>query len=101
MAVRAASSAIHHRQPPGRRQQYRHRGGHTFSSGRPINTPVEIVAMLNKEINAALADAKMQARLAELGGVALPGSVADFGKLIADETEKWAKVVKFADVRVD
>ena len=73
----------------------------SYGLGAPINTPVEIVAMLNKEINAALADAKMQARLAELGGVALPGSVADFVKLIADETEKWAKVVKFAGVRVD
>jgi tripartite-type tricarboxylate transporter receptor subunit TctC len=73
----------------------------SYGLGAPINTPVEIVAMLNKEINAALADAKMQARLADLGGVALPGSVADFGKLIADETEKWAKVVKFAGVRVD
>jgi hypothetical protein len=48
-----------------------------------------------------LVDARMQARLADLGGVALPGSVADFVKLIADETEKWAKVVKFAGVRVD
>jgi tripartite-type tricarboxylate transporter receptor subunit TctC len=73
----------------------------SYGLGAPINTPVEIVAMLNKEINAALADAKMQARLADLGGVALPGSVADFGKLIADETEKWAKVVKFAGVRLD
>ena len=73
----------------------------SYGLGAPINTPVEIVAMLNKEINAALADAKMQARLADLGGVALPGSPADFGKLIADETEKWEKVVKFAGVRVD
>ena len=73
----------------------------SFGLGAPINTPVEIVAMLNQEINAALVDARMQARLADLGGVALPGSVADFVKLIADETEKWAKVVKFAGVRVD
>jgi tripartite-type tricarboxylate transporter receptor subunit TctC len=73
----------------------------TYGLGAPINTPVEIVAMLDQEINAALVDARMQARLADLGGVALPGSVADFVKLIADETEKWAKVVKFAGVRVD
>jgi tripartite-type tricarboxylate transporter receptor subunit TctC len=73
----------------------------SYGLGAPINTPVEIVAMLNQEINAALVDARMQARLADLGGVALPGSVADFVKLIADETEKWAKVVKFAGVRVD
>jgi len=72
-----------------------------YGLGAPSSTPVEIIAMLNKEINAALADARMQAQLAELGGVALPGSPADFGKLIADETEKWAKVVKFAGVKVD
>jgi len=72
-----------------------------YGLGAPSSTPVEIIAMLNKEINAALADARMQAQLAELGGVALPGSPADFGKLIADETEKWAKVVKFAGGKVD
>jgi tripartite-type tricarboxylate transporter receptor subunit TctC len=72
-----------------------------YGVGAPRNTPAEIVAKLNKEINAALADANMKARLADLGGVALTGSPADFGTLIADETEKWAKVVKFAGVRVD
>jgi tripartite-type tricarboxylate transporter receptor subunit TctC len=69
--------------------------------GAPKNTPAEIVDKLNKEINAVLADPKMKARLAELGATALPGSSADFGKLLADETEKWAKVVKFAGVKVD
>ena len=67
--------------------------------GAPRNTPVEIIDKLNKEINAALADPTMKSRLAELGGTVLPGSPADFGKLIADETEKWAKVVKFAGIK--
>ena len=62
----------------------------------PKGTPAEIIDKLNREINAALADPKIKARLADLGGTALAGSPADFGKLIADETEKWAKVVKFA-----
>ena len=61
----------------------------------------EIVDKLNTEINAALADLKMNARLAEWGATALPGSPADFGKLIAEETEKWGKVVKFAGVKAD
>jgi tripartite-type tricarboxylate transporter receptor subunit TctC len=62
----------------------------------PANTPAEIVDKLNKEINAALADPKMKARLADLGGIILGGSPADFGKFIVKETEKWAKVVKFS-----
>jgi tripartite-type tricarboxylate transporter receptor subunit TctC len=70
-----------------------------YGIGAPRNTPAEIVDKLNKEINAALADPKMNARLADLGGVALPGSPAEFGKLIADETEKWAKVIKFAGIK--
>lgn len=65
----------------------------------PRNTPVEIINRLNKEINTALADPKIKARLAELGGLVLSGSPADFGKLIADETEKWAKVIKFAGIK--
>jgi tripartite-type tricarboxylate transporter receptor subunit TctC len=69
--------------------------------GAPKNTPAEIVNKLNKEINAALADPKMKARLADLGGTALSGSPADFGKFVADETEKSAKVVKFAGVKAD
>ena len=62
-----------------------------FGVGAPKNTPAEIVDKLNKEINAGLADPKMKARLADLGGTVLAGSPADFGKLIADETEKWAQ----------
>ena len=69
--------------------------------GAPKSTPPEIVDKLNKEINAALADPKMKARFAELGATALLGSPADFGKLLADETEKSAKVVKFAGVKAD
>jgi tripartite-type tricarboxylate transporter receptor subunit TctC len=67
--------------------------------GAPKSTPVEIVDKLNREINAGLADPTIRARLAEFGGTALPGLPADFGKLIADETEKWAKVVKFAGLK--
>jgi tripartite-type tricarboxylate transporter receptor subunit TctC len=72
-----------------------------FGVGAPKDTPSEIVNGLNKEVNAALDDPKMKARLAELGGVALPGSPAEFGKLIADETEKWTKVVKFSGRRTE
>jgi tripartite-type tricarboxylate transporter receptor subunit TctC len=67
--------------------------------GAPKNTPAEIIDKLNKEINAALADADIKARLADLGGTTLAGSSADFGKLVADETEKWAKVVKFSGAK--
>ena len=67
--------------------------------GLPKNTPTEIVNTLNKEINVALADPKLTARLAELGGTVLALSPAQFGKLIADTTEKWAKVVKFAGMK--
>ena len=67
--------------------------------GAPKNTPAEIVEQLNKEVNAALADPKIKARLADLGSPALPGSPADFGKLISDETEKWGKVIKFAGIK--
>jgi tripartite-type tricarboxylate transporter receptor subunit TctC len=67
--------------------------------GAPRNTPEEIVATLNKEINAGLADSRLKARLAELGGVVLTGSPADFGRFIAAETEKWGKVVKFAGIK--
>jgi tripartite-type tricarboxylate transporter receptor subunit TctC len=69
--------------------------------GAPKATPAEIVEKLNKEINAGLADPKIKARLAELGSTALAGSPADFSKLIADETEKWGKVVNFAGVKAD
>ena len=67
--------------------------------GAPKKHAAEIVDKLNKEINAALADPKIKARLADLGGTVLAGSPADFGKLIADETEKWAKVIKFAGIK--
>ena len=72
-----------------------------YGVGVPKNTPAEIVDKLNKEINAALADPKMKARLADLGGTPFLGSPADFGKLIADDTEKWGKVVEFSGAKVD
>jgi tripartite-type tricarboxylate transporter receptor subunit TctC len=72
-----------------------------YGIGAPKNTPAEIVDKLNKEINAALTDPNMKSRLAELGGTALAGSPADFGKLIADETEKWANVARAANIRPD
>jgi len=65
----------------------------------PKNTPAEIIDRLNKEINASIPDPIMKARLADMGGTALAGSPADFGKLIADETEKWGKVIKFANIK--
>jgi tripartite-type tricarboxylate transporter receptor subunit TctC len=67
--------------------------------GVPKNTPTEIVDKLNKEVNAGLADPKIKARLVDLGGTTLSGSPAEFGKLIADEIEKWAKVIKFAGIK--
>jgi tripartite-type tricarboxylate transporter receptor subunit TctC len=69
--------------------------------GAPKGTSAEIVDKLNKEVNVCLADPKMTAQLADLGGTVLAGSPADFGKLIADETEKWAKVVKFSGAKPD
>src|SRR5262249_20291567 len=70
-----------------------------YGVGVPRNTPAKIVDKLNKEVNAALDDPKIKARLADLGGTVLPGSQADFGKLIADDTEKWGKVIKFAGMK--
>jgi tripartite-type tricarboxylate transporter receptor subunit TctC len=67
--------------------------------GAPINTSAEIVEKLNKEVNAGLTDPKMKARFAELGNAVLPGSPADFGKLIAEETEKWGKVIRAANIK--
>jgi len=72
-----------------------------YGIGAPKGTPAEAIERLNRETNAVLADPKMQARLAELGASPLPGSPAEFGKLIADETAKWAKVVKLAGVKPD
>src|SRR5262245_15776581 len=70
-----------------------------YGIGAPRNTPAEIIDKLNTEVNAALADPKMRARLAARGGTPLPGSPAQFGKLIVDETEKWGKVIKFAGIK--
>jgi tripartite-type tricarboxylate transporter receptor subunit TctC len=69
--------------------------------GAPKATPAEIVEKLNREINAGLADPRMKARLADLGGTVLPGSPSDFGKLIADETEKWGKVIRALNIKAD
>jgi len=70
-----------------------------FGVGAPKATPVGIIDRLNREINAALDDPKLKTRLLGLGGTLLPSSPADFGKLIADETEKWAKVIKFGGIK--
>lgn len=70
-----------------------------YGIGVPAGTPAGVIETLNREVNAALADPKMKARLADLGGILIGGSPADFGKLIADETAKWAKVIKFADIK--
>jgi tripartite-type tricarboxylate transporter receptor subunit TctC len=69
--------------------------------GAPKNTPTEVVDKLNKEINAGLADPKIKARLAELGSTTLAGSPADFAKLIAEETEKWGKVIRAANIKAE
>jgi tripartite-type tricarboxylate transporter receptor subunit TctC len=70
-----------------------------FGIGAPANTPAAIIDRLNGEINAGIADPKIRARLLELGGTVMPGSPADFRKFIAAETEKWAKVIRFADIK--
>jgi tripartite-type tricarboxylate transporter receptor subunit TctC len=72
-----------------------------YGIGAPKKTPAEIIDRLNKEINAGLSDPRIIARLAALGSSAFPVSPADFGKFIADETEKWAKVIKFARIKPD
>jgi tripartite-type tricarboxylate transporter receptor subunit TctC len=72
-----------------------------FGMGAPKNTPPEVIARLNGEINAILEEPAIKARIAELGGVSIAGSPADFGNVIAAETEKWQKVVKFANIRVE
>ena len=69
--------------------------------GAPKNTPAEIIDKLNKEIDAGLSDPEIKRRLADGGGTALAGSATDFGKFIGDETEKWAKVIKFAGIRLE
>ena len=72
-----------------------------YGVGVPKNTPAEIVDKLNREINAGLADPKLKARFGELGAAVLPGTPAEFGKLVADETEKWAKVIRAANIKLD
>jgi tripartite-type tricarboxylate transporter receptor subunit TctC len=72
-----------------------------FGFGAPKNTPAEIIDKLNKEINAGLADPEIKARIADLDGTVLVGSPADFGKLIAEETEKWGKVVLAAKIKAE
>ena len=69
--------------------------------GAPRNTPFDVVEKLNREINAALADATMKARLVDLGGIPTPMSPADFGKLVAEETEKWGKVIRAANIKAE
>ncbi len=71
----------------------------SFGVGAPKNTSIDMVGKLNKEINAALADSKLRAKLTELAGILLPGSPSDFGNLIAGETEKWAKVIRSANIK--
>jgi len=70
-----------------------------YGVGAPKNTPAEIIDKLNREINAALADPNMKVRRADLGGTPLPGTPADFGRRIADETEKWGKVIRAANLK--
>ena len=70
-----------------------------YGIGAPRNTPAEIIDKLNKEINAGLVDPRMKARFADIGGTVLPGSPAEFGKLIAGETEKWGKVIRAANIK--
>jgi tripartite-type tricarboxylate transporter receptor subunit TctC len=70
-----------------------------FGVGAPRDTPTEIIDKLNREINAGLVDPKLKAKLADLGGTVISGSPADFGNLIADETEKWAKVIKSGSMK--
>jgi tripartite-type tricarboxylate transporter receptor subunit TctC len=72
-----------------------------FGVGAPRNTPAVIIDRLNKEINAGLADPRIKARFADLGATAFPGSPADFGKLIVDETDKWAKVIRAANMKAE
>jgi tripartite-type tricarboxylate transporter receptor subunit TctC len=72
-----------------------------YGLGLSKDAPADIVEKLNAEINAALADPKMKARLADLGGIGLAGSPADFGKLVAEETEKWRKVIRAASIKAE
>ena len=71
-----------------------------YGIGAPKNTPADIVEKLNKETNGALVDPKMKARLLDLSGTPMPMTPADFGRLIANDTEKWAKVIKFSGAKI-
>ena len=71
-----------------------------YGIGSPRNTPADVVETLNREVNAGLADPKLKKQLSDQGGIEMPGTPADFGKLIADETEKWAKVIRSANIRL-
>ena len=71
-----------------------------YGIGSPRNTPADVVETLNREVNDGLADPKLKAQLADQGGIEIAGTPADFGKLIADETEKWAKVIRSANIRL-
>ena len=126
MAVGAPRPAIRHREPTGWWRQLRdlavttatrsealpdvptvgkfvpgYEASGWFGVGAPRATQVEIVDKLNKEINAGLTDPKLNPRLADLGGDVLTLSPADFGKLIAEETEKWGKVIRAANIKAD
>jgi len=79
----------------------RYEASNWYGIGAPRNTPVEVIDKLNKEINGGLADPKIKARLADLGGDVLALSPAEFGKLIADETEKWGKVIRAANIKAE
>ncbi len=72
-----------------------------YGIGAPKSTPAEVIERLNKEVNAAIADPKVIARLAEIGGVPLPMTPVQFGQFVADETEKWAKVIRAANIKPD
>jgi tripartite-type tricarboxylate transporter receptor subunit TctC len=72
-----------------------------YGVGAPKGTPAEVIEIINKETNAGLADPKLKARLVDLGGMMMPGSPGDFGKFIADETEKWGKVIRAASMQAD
>jgi len=72
-----------------------------YGIGAPKHTPAEIIETLNAAINAGLAEPKIKARLADMGGTALAGSPADFGRLLAEETEKWGRVVRFAGLKAE
>jgi tripartite-type tricarboxylate transporter receptor subunit TctC len=72
-----------------------------YGVSAPKGTPADIVERLNKEINAGLSDPRLSARLADLGGISMQGSSADFGRVIAEETEKWAKVIRAANIKAE